>query len=142
MLVPATIAWLPKSVMGTMSSMAATDVTRLILRAPARTPSSTCRGGRAGSSDIGSDTIRNIENVIAGGGDDKIFASDARNELTGGDGDDVFVFRTVASIGRGGSRDKIMDFEAGDRIDLDDIAKGLEDVIDNVFRMPRSAGSC
>ena len=90
--------------------------------------------GRASSTDIGSDVISSIENVVAGSGDDCIVASTAQNELSGGSGDDVFVFRTVASIGSGSSRDKIMDFEAGDRIDLDDIAKGLEDLVDSAFQ--------
>lgn len=89
--------------------------------------------GRAWSADIGNDVITNIENAIGGAGDDVLVASEERNELTGGAGDDIFVFRTVASIGRGHGRDRITDFEAGDRIDLDDIAKGLEDEVEDAF---------
>lgn len=89
--------------------------------------------GRASSADIGNDMLTSIENAIGGSGDDIIVASDDCNELTGGAGDDIFVFRTVASIGRGSGRDRILDFEAGDKIDLDDIAKGLEDIVGDAF---------
>ena len=90
--------------------------------------------GRAWSAEIGNDVILNIENAIGGSGDDIIVASEDRNELTGGAGDDIFVFRTVASIGRSHGRDRITDFEAGDKIDLDDIAKGLEDTVEDAFQ--------
>ena len=90
--------------------------------------------GRALSADIGSDSISGIENAIGGAGNDTIVASDDSNDLTGGAGADIFVFRTVASIGSGSGRDRILDFEAGDKIDLDDIAKGLEDTIGDAFQ--------
>lgn len=89
--------------------------------------------GRSWSADIGMDVIISIENAIGGWGNDVLVASTERNELTGGAGDDIFVFRTVAGIGRGEGRDRIMDFEAGDKIDLDDIAKGLEDLVEDAF---------
>ncbi len=82
----------------------------------------------------GTDTLANIENVIGGAGDDIIVANDAVNELTGGPGNDIFVFRSSKAIGKGqGSRDKILDFEVGDRIDLDDIHKEFEDALENHF---------
>ncbi|MBY0225991.1 MAG: M10 family metallopeptidase C-terminal domain-containing protein, partial [Hyphomicrobium sp.] len=78
-----------------------------------------------------------VENVIGGSGDDIIVASDAVNELTGGEGDDFFVFKTVASTGLGsGRRDKILDFEVGDRIKIDEISEEFETVFDEVFDDP------
>jgi len=80
----------------------------------------------------GEDTLANIDNVIAGAGNDVIVANDAVNELTGGLGNDVFVFRTSKAIGKGaGGRDKILDFGVGDRIDLDDIHKEFEDAVED-----------
>jgi len=65
-------------------------------------------------------TIYSIEDVIAGSHDDIIVANTAQNDLTGGAGNDVFVFATTAVAGSGhGSRDRIMDFEVGDRVDLE-----------------------
>jgi len=90
--------------------------------------------GTAAGSSTGEDTLTGIENVIAGGGDDVIVANDDVNELSGGAGNDVFVFRSSHSIGRGpGYRDKILDFEVGDRIDLDDISDEFEDAVEDHF---------
>ena len=56
--------------------------------------------------------------VIGGEGNDIIIASAAVETFAGGDGNDIFVFSSSASAGRGsGSRDRIIDFEVGDRID-------------------------
>jgi Ca2+-binding RTX toxin-like protein len=76
----------------------------------------------ATSLEIGDDLIENFERVHAGRGDDTIIASNATNVIIGGGGDDVFVFRSTAAIGHGaGHRDRILDFDVGDRIDLDDV---------------------
>ena len=55
----------------------------------------------------------------------------------GGEGNDTFVFGSTAAIGQGeGNRDKIMDFQVGDRIDLDRISQEFADVIDVAFQDP------
>jgi len=83
--------------------------------------------GQASGLDIGSDTIANIENVVGGRGNDVFVANDLVNVLSGGSGDDVFVFRSSSSAGLGrGNRDKILDFEPGDRIDLDDVSREFD----------------
>ena len=53
-----------------------------------------------------------IENAIGGAGDDMLRGNIANNKLTGNGGTDIFVFRT------GGGDDQIMDFTAGDKINL------------------------
>ena len=54
-----------------------------------------------------------IENAVGGAGDDILIANSANNELTGGAGNDTFVFLEAAS------KDKIRDFDSGnDVIDL------------------------
>lgn len=78
--------------------------------------------GEAESADIGSDMLGGIEHVRGGRGDDVIIASVEMNMLSGGEGADQFVFRTSASVGMGPLRDRLLDFEIGDRIDLDDIS--------------------
>ena len=83
----------------------------------------------------GRDIITNIENVIGSSGDDTIVANDAVNELSGGAGADVFGFRSSKAVGYGyGNRDKILDFEVGDRIDLDDISDEFEDAVEDHFQ--------
>ena len=80
--------------------------------------------GYAASDMTGNDILTGIENACAGAGDDVIVANDAVNVLTGGDGDDVFVFTASYDAGNGsGWRDRILDFDVGDRIDLDDISR-------------------
>ena len=75
--------------------------------------------GTASGADIGTDVIANIENVVAGAGKDVIIASDERNKLAGGDGDDTFVFTSVGgSLPTIDRLDTIEDFEVGDKIDL------------------------
>lgn len=88
--------------------------------------------GTAASLDIGDDHISGFENIVGGQGDDVIIADDETNVLTGGPGDDVFVFRSTLSAGKGaGSRDKILDFEVGDKIDLDDIDREAADTLED-----------
>jgi Ca2+-binding RTX toxin-like protein len=91
--------------------------------------------GTADGESIGHDVLISIENVVCGGGNDIIIASDAMNILAGGDGDDTFVFRTSAAVGNGhGSSDRILDFAVGDRIDLHDISREFERAVDMVFQ--------
>ena len=66
------------------------------------------------------DHLRNIEAVRTGSGNDRIIAGEGRNEMWGGDGHDLFVFVTSKAAGNGRhDRDRINDFEVGDRIDID-----------------------
>lgn len=53
-----------------------------------------------------------IENAIGGAGDDLLRGNSADNKLTGNGGHDVFFFRA------GGGSDQVMDFTAGDKINL------------------------
>jgi len=90
--------------------------------------------GTASGPTTGEDTLAGIENAAGGSGDDVIVANDEVNELSGGAGSDVFVFRSSKGAGNGhGGRDKILDFEIGDRIDLDDIADEFEDAVEDHF---------
>lgn len=89
----------------------------------------------ASSDDIGTDQISNFENVSAGSGDDIIVANDRPNELSGGSGEDVFVFRSSLAVGHGsGYRDRILDFETGDKIDLDGISREFADAFEDTFK--------
>ncbi len=90
--------------------------------------------GTASSDEIGTDSFANIENVFGSSGGDRIIANDQMNVFHGGDGDDIFVFRSTLSAGYGGNRDKIMDFEIGDRIDLDDISREFADEFEDTLR--------
>jgi len=62
----------------------------------------------------GTDTLVSIENVIGSGLDDVLAGGAGANVLTGGAGNDRFVFGDTA----GSARDTIADFTAGDRVDL------------------------
>lgn len=78
--------------------------------------------GTAVGSDIGTDTLKNIENVVTGSGNDTIVANTAQNLLTGGAGEDTFVFTTTAdSAPTPEAMDTITDFEVGDKIDVSKI---------------------
>lgn len=94
-------------------------------------------GGNSGSgSDSGSSgsgngrdlaDIKNIEHAMAGDGDDIIVASESQNNLWGGGGNDVFVFLSADAAGCGeGSRDRILDYDVGDRVDIDGILNDLD----------------
>lgn len=90
--------------------------------------------GRARSDDLGEDEIEDIENAVGGGGNDILIANDRVNVLSGGGGEDVFVFRSSSTTGSGkDNRDKILDFETGDRIDLDDLGKEFASGIVDAF---------
>ena len=80
------------------------------------------KGGTSDSNQSGHDDLTGIENVICGSGDDTITANEAQNVLTGGDGEDIFVFAAASDSGPGeGERDTITDFEVGDKIDVSKI---------------------
>ncbi|MAQ36705.1 MAG: hypothetical protein CMO21_05680 [Thioclava sp.] len=74
------------------------------------------------TSAAGEASLVSIENVTSGAGADQLVASDACNLFSGGAGEDVFVFTSLASIQNAGQgHDRITDFEPGDRIDLSQI---------------------
>jgi Ca2+-binding RTX toxin-like protein len=90
--------------------------------------------GTASGFDIGEDFLFDVDNTVGGSGDDILIASNAVNTLAGGSGEDVFVFTSSLSAGKGsGNRDKILDFEVGDRIDIDDISDEFEDEFKATF---------
>ena len=65
------------------------------------------------------DQLIDFENVVGGSGDDMIIADDNPNTLVGGAGNDIFVFIEPNKKGFGGTpRDRIEDFEVGDKIDV------------------------
>ncbi|PJR09114.1 peroxidase family protein [Sinorhizobium meliloti] len=70
--------------------------------------------GSVMSSLTGSDTIRGIENIASGSGNDTITASAAVNVIDGGSGNDIFRF--LSAIDANG--DTILGFQPGDRLDL------------------------
>lgn len=77
--------------------------------------------------DFGRDTLRRIEGAFGGSGDDTFVADDEQNVFAGGDGNDTFVFLSSRYSRSGeGERDVILDFEVGDRLDLDGIADEFE----------------
>ncbi|NVD42945.1 cadherin-like domain-containing protein [Ensifer sp. HO-A22] len=82
--------------------------------------------GTAEGVEIGTDLLTSVEGAVGGKGDDVLIAGNAVNFLAGGDGADIFVFRTTASLANDGSgRDEIRDFEVGDRVDLSKIAEAI-----------------
>jgi Ca2+-binding RTX toxin-like protein len=97
---------------------------------------------RAHGLEIGTDTIRFIDNIVSGAGDDTLKGSKGVNEieagagddtirslqgadtLTGGDGSDTFVFRTYDLD----AADIITDFEIGlDLLDFSHLAGNTDD---------------
>ncbi|MBP1874976.1 Ca2+-binding RTX toxin-like protein, partial [Ensifer adhaerens] len=82
--------------------------------------------GTAEGVEIGSDLLTSVEGAVGGKGDDVLVAGNAVNFLAGGDGADIFVFRTTAALANDGSgRDEIRDFQVGDRVDLSKIAEAI-----------------
>ena len=63
--------------------------------------------------------------VRGGGGDDYIVGGKGRDMLAGGPGKDIFDFDHVGDSRPGAARDVILDFGAGDLIDLSGLADGL-----------------
>ena len=74
--------------------------------------------GSASSAESGNDTLDGIENATTGAGNDTLIANDQANVLTGGIGNDTFVFGSVADA----NGDEITDVSPGDKIDLSGIA--------------------
>jgi len=70
--------------------------------------------GTVFSSQTGTDTIWDVENIVTGSGSDTITASRAVNVIDGGAGNDVFRFLSAADA----DGDTILGFQPGDRIDL------------------------
>mgnify|MGYP002478194952 CR=1 FL=1 len=90
------------------------------------------QGGEAFGDEIGQDAIVSIENAIGGGGNDTLVASDAVNILTGGGGGDIFVFE-ASTAGYGNDfRDKITDFEVGDRINVKALGEQTADSLEDL----------
>lgn len=78
--------------------------------------------------DGGSALIFEIENVRGGHGRDHLVADGHVNIMSGGDGDDTFIFRDLASLQNdGGPRDHVLDFSVGDRLDLSRVGQELDD---------------
>ena len=76
--------------------------------------------GRARGAEIGSDTIRDIEKVLGGQGDDLFIVGNSNTVLSGGAGNDTFVFNgLVASSDVSAVVHEILDFMVGDRINID-----------------------
>ncbi len=97
--------------------------------------------GSSGSGSGETDIVTGFEYVKGGSGNDTFIASDDVNEFWGGDGDDLFVFVSADRIGSGrGGRDKILDFDVGDRIDFDEIAKEIEETTGQDFRFVLLSG--
>ncbi len=72
----------------TASFSGATQAVTVLLTDPAAEPDGIA-GGSASGADIGTDTLRNIENVLGGSGNDTITGNDRDNSLEGGPGNDV-----------------------------------------------------
>lgn len=70
--------------------------------------------GSASSSQSGSDTLWNMENVVTGSGNDTITANASVNIIDGGAGNDKFVFNSEKDA----DGDTILGFQPGDKIDL------------------------
>ncbi len=77
------------------------------------------QNGYASSAEIGRDKIKNIEHVIGSSEDDRIIVNDSVNLVFGGNGDDIFEFKSLDAVqNEHAGRDIIGDFSVGDRIDL------------------------
>ncbi|ODT66143.1 MAG: hypothetical protein ABS75_28410 [Pelagibacterium sp. SCN 63-23] len=76
--------------------------------------------GHVTGSQSGTDTLYGVENATTGSGNDTIIASTAVNVMDGGAGEDVFVFGSAAAA----DGDTILNFEAGDKIDLSGMLAG------------------
>lgn len=75
--------------------------------------------GIACGAEIGQDSLIDIENVVCGSGDDTVVDSSCRNVLSGGGGNDRFVFNGLdQGSGDVADADQIVDFEHGDKIDV------------------------
>ncbi|MEM7412829.1 MAG: calcium-binding protein [Myxococcota bacterium] len=69
------------------------------------------------------DQLVSIENLVGSSNADSLAGDEGNNVLTGGDGEDTFVFRANAG------RDVVTDFEEGDRLDVSDLFDSAEDAL-------------
>lgn len=91
--------------------------------------------GSVSSSQSGSDTLWNIENIVTGSGNDTITASSVVNAMDGGAGNDTFRFLSAADA----NGDTILGFQPGDKIDVSAIdAKTGTGANDNFTLVPSS----
>lgn len=87
--------------------------------------------GTATGLEVGDDVLCDVENAVGGSGDDTLIANEDLNVMTGGAGNDLFVF-TAEFSGRGrGSRDVITDFEVGDRIDIRSVSREAAEALED-----------
>ena len=93
--------------------------------------------GSAASSQSGTDTLRGIENVATGSGNDTITASEAVNAMEGGTGNDTFRFLSTT----GADGDTILDFQPGDRLDLSAIDADVSQTGNQSFTLANGANS-
>ena len=77
--------------------------------------------GMVRSDESGKDSIYGFENAITGDGADTLIANASVNVLTGGVGNDTFVFNSVVAA----DGDRIVDFMPGDLVDLSGIASAF-----------------
>ena len=89
--------------------------------------------GYAGWAKVGTEVnhLYGIANIITGMGDDTVTASDAHNTIDVGDhsatGHDTVIFRTATSA----DGDNILNFQAGDKIDLHGMMNGTVNLLPN-----------
>lgn len=91
--------------------------------------------GSASSSQTGTDTLWNIENVVTGSGNDRITASESINVMDGGTGNDTFIFKSIEAA----NGDTIIGFETGDKLDLSNIDADTGDYGNQSFNLTNSA---
>ena len=72
--------------------------------------------GQVTGTEIGSDSIVDLENIIGGSGSDHFIVGTLAKTLTGGEGEDIFTFRVGDSDDDRDLIHKILDLEPGDRI--------------------------
>jgi Ca2+-binding RTX toxin-like protein len=72
--------------------------------------------GLVTGSETGMDALKRVENAIGGSGDDTLIDGSGVTIMTGGAGNDIFVFGFASLAGN--HRDEIRDFTTGDRVDL------------------------
>lgn len=99
--------------------------------------------GSAEGREIGSDLIAGFERIIGGQGNDHIDAGSMPATLTGGDGDDTFLFERSDNDQQPEIVRKITDFTVGDRIiaasyeiryrEGDDVSEAIEDLFEDIY---------
>ncbi|OWF65914.1 hypothetical protein B6A14_09155 [Polynucleobacter hirudinilacicola] len=74
-----------------------------------------------------------VENAIGGSGNDSIVANASVNQLTGGAGTDIFKYFSAADSGLL-ALDRILDFAAGDKLDLSVLDANTATTANDVFK--------